>query len=104
MPGPGGKIGHAERQIGDSRIMLADEHPEMGVKGPGAYGGSPVMFHLHLFPSRCVLVRLCGLADRHRPTPCQSKKLLGSPLTRDLEEILEILGGGGVIAACGLPW
>jgi len=104
MPGPGGQIGHAELQIADSRIMLADEHPEMGVKGPGAYGGLPVMFHLYLFPSRCVLVRLCGLAHRHRPTPCQSKKLLTSPLIRVLEDTLEIPGGGGVIVACELPW
>lgn len=28
--------------------MLADEHPEMGVRGPGAYGGSPVMLHVYL--------------------------------------------------------
>src|SRR6185503_7252111 len=29
MPGPDGKIGHAEIKIGDSPIMLADESPEM---------------------------------------------------------------------------
>ena len=29
MPGPKGKIGHAEIKIGDSPIMLADEYPEM---------------------------------------------------------------------------
>ena len=34
FPGPGGKIGHAELKIGDSPIMLADEHPEMGAVGP----------------------------------------------------------------------
>ena len=38
---PGGKIGHAEIQIGNSRIMLADEHPEMGFRGPQSLGGSP---------------------------------------------------------------
>ena len=34
MPGPGGKIGHAEIKIGDSPIMLADEVPEMGFRSP----------------------------------------------------------------------
>ena len=38
--GPGGKIMHAELQIGDSRIMLADEAPEQGHKSPTTIGGS----------------------------------------------------------------
>ena len=38
----GGKIGHAEIKIGDSPIMLSDEHLEMGYKGPQTLGGSPV--------------------------------------------------------------
>ena len=40
MAGPGGKIGHAEIKIGDSPIMLADEFPEMGFRGPESLGGS----------------------------------------------------------------
>ena len=47
MAAPGGKVGHAEILIGDSRIMLADEFPEMGARGPKAFGGSPV--HLYLY-------------------------------------------------------
>src|SRR5687768_5046398 len=39
---PGGRIGHAEIKIGDSVIMLADEHPEMGHRGPQSLGGSSV--------------------------------------------------------------
>jgi PhnB protein len=35
----GGKIGHAEIQIGDSRMMLGDECPEMGAVGPKTVGG-----------------------------------------------------------------
>ena len=43
MPGPApGSVGHAELQVGDSVIMLADEFPEMGQRGPKAIGGSPV--------------------------------------------------------------
>ena len=40
MPGPDGKIAHAELQIGSSRIMLADESPQMGNKSPQTLGGS----------------------------------------------------------------
>lgn len=42
MPGPNDTIGHAELQLGDSVIMLADESPEMGHRGPKSIGGSPV--------------------------------------------------------------
>ena len=48
MPGPGGKIGHAELELGDSLIMLADEFPEMGVRGPKAVGGTPVMIMIYV--------------------------------------------------------
>lgn len=37
-----GKVGHAEIKIGDSPIMLSDEHPEMGYVSPKTLGGSPV--------------------------------------------------------------
>jgi PhnB protein len=42
MPAPGDKIGHAELQIGNSMIMLADEAPEMNAVGPRSVGGTPV--------------------------------------------------------------
>jgi PhnB protein len=48
MPGPDGRIGHAELQVGDSVIMLADEFPDMGAKGPSAYGGSPVSISVYV--------------------------------------------------------
>ncbi|MGE0608081.1 MAG: VOC family protein [Pirellulales bacterium] len=45
---PDGKVGHAELQIGDSRIMLADEFPDMGAKCPASYGGTPVSLLLYV--------------------------------------------------------
>jgi PhnB protein len=43
-----GKIGHAEIQIGDSRIMLADEYPQIGYRSPQFLGGSPVSILLYV--------------------------------------------------------
>ena len=48
LDAPGGRIGHAELEIGDSVIMLADEHPEIGARGPRSFGGSPVGLHLYV--------------------------------------------------------
>jgi PhnB protein len=48
MDGPEGKVGHAELEIGNSVIMLADEHPEMGARGPGSVGGTPVSLHVYV--------------------------------------------------------
>ena len=48
MAGSGGKIGHAEIKIGNSPIMLADEHPEMGARSAKTLGGSPVFLMLYV--------------------------------------------------------
>ena len=48
MPGPDGKIGHAEIKIGDSALMLADEHPEMGYRGPQSLGGTAVSMMVYV--------------------------------------------------------
>lgn len=45
---PEGRIGHAEIQIGDSRIMLADEFPEMGFVGPQTRGGTTVSLMVYV--------------------------------------------------------
>ena len=46
--GPGGSIMHAEVQVGDSRIMLADEFPQMNALSPHTVGGSPVLLLLYV--------------------------------------------------------
>ena len=48
MPAPGGKLGHAEIQIGDAVIMLADEHPDGGFRSPKAIGGTPVTISVYV--------------------------------------------------------
>jgi PhnB protein len=48
MPGHDGKIGHAEIQIGDSRIMMADENHEMDTRDPHSLDGSPVSLLLYV--------------------------------------------------------
>lgn len=48
IPAPNDRIGHAEIKVGDSVVMLADEHPEMDARGPGHYGGSPVSLLLYV--------------------------------------------------------
>ena len=48
MGSPDGSIGHAEIQIGNSRIMIASEFPQMGVRSPQSIGGSPVSIFLYV--------------------------------------------------------
>ena len=44
----GDRIGHAELQIGNARIMLADENLEAEIYGAKHHGGSPVRFVLYV--------------------------------------------------------
>ena len=57
MAGPDGKLGHAELEIGDSVIMLADEHPEMNARGPKTVGGTPVFLHVYVEDADSVFER-----------------------------------------------
>jgi len=57
MPAPGDKVGHAELDVGDSLIMLADESPDVGARGPKAVGGTPVMLHVYVEDADAVFNR-----------------------------------------------
>lgn len=48
MPGPDGRIMHAEIKIGDSIVMLADENPQNGVMSPQTVGGYSVGLHVYV--------------------------------------------------------
>jgi PhnB protein len=44
----GDRVGHAELELGDSVVMLADEFPDMGIRSPATLGGSPVNVHVYV--------------------------------------------------------
>jgi len=72
MEGPGGKIGHAELKIGDSPIMLADEVPEMGYRGPRSIGGTAVSILLYVGDVDQVFARAVSAGAREiRPVQDQ---------------------------------
>jgi PhnB protein len=48
LPGPDGKIGHAELTIGNSVLMLADESADMGALGPKSVGGTAVSLMVYV--------------------------------------------------------
>ena len=48
LPGPGGRVGHTELEIGDALLMLSDEYKEMGILGPASIGGTPVTLSIYV--------------------------------------------------------
>lgn len=67
---PGGKVGHAEMLIGDSRLMLADEYPDFGALAPGSVGGTPVALHLYVPDVDATI----ALAEAHGATVLRAAK------------------------------
>ena len=60
MGAPDGKVGHAELQIGNSRVMIADEFPEMQFLSPASIGGTPITLHLYVEDVDAVFPRAVG--------------------------------------------
>jgi PhnB protein len=48
IPEPDGKLGHAELEIGDGLVMLADEHRDFGALSPKTVGGTPVTISVYV--------------------------------------------------------
>ena len=48
MKDDNGRIAHAELEIGDSVIMMADQHAEIQAFAPGHFGGSPVSLMVYV--------------------------------------------------------
>jgi PhnB protein len=48
MPGPDGKIMHADIQIGDSHIMLGEENIQMNNPSPLSLNGSPIGLYVYV--------------------------------------------------------
>lgn len=61
---PDGKLGHTELEIGDSVVMLADEHPEHQAHAPAHFGGSPVTLHLYVENVDAVVGRARGAGGK----------------------------------------
>ena len=57
MAQPDGRVGHAEVRIGDSVVMLADEHPDMGARSPQTIGGTPLSLLLYVPDVDAVVAR-----------------------------------------------
>jgi PhnB protein len=48
MHGPDGKIGHAELQVGDSKVMLSDPFPQASTKPPKELGGTTASVFMYV--------------------------------------------------------
>ena len=63
IPGPGGSIVHAEIEIGDSVLIIADENPYEGTTAPpsGGLAGSPAFLFIYVDDVDAVIARAAEL-------------------------------------------
>lgn len=84
-----GKVKHAELQMGDSRIMLADECPELNAVSPEAGHHSPVGIHLYIKDVDAVIERAVAA---------------GAKLTRPVENMFYGDRAGSIVDPFGHSW
>ena len=72
MPGPNGSVMHAELQIGDSRVMLADEAPGMTGPSPRTLKGTAVTLFGYVPDVDAAAKKAvsAGATQRCRPPTC----------------------------------
>ncbi len=58
MPGDSpDTVGHAEIEIGDGLVMIADEFPDHGFLSPKSVGGTPVTIHVYVTDADAVFAK-----------------------------------------------
>jgi PhnB protein len=68
LEGPDGTVAHAELRIGEGFVMVGEEMPQMGAKGPLSFGGSPVSLLVYVKDVDAVFARaLAAGAETKRP-------------------------------------
>lgn len=89
MEKDGGKVGHAELDIGGSKIMLADAYPELNACSPKDIGATPVAIHLYIANVDGVVAKAIEC---------------GAKLLRDVETMYYGDRSGGVEDPFGHQW
>jgi PhnB protein len=89
MPGPDGRIMHAELQIGDSIIMLSDENPKMGANSPQSVGGASTGLNVYVADVDAVVAKAVEL---------------GAKLVRPVKDQFYGDRSGGIIDPFGHIW
>jgi PhnB protein len=89
MPGPGGKIMHAELNIGNSRVMLAEEDPQMSALGPLSLGGCSSSIYVYVEDVDAVV---------------QRAQAAGAKLTREVKDQFYGDRSGAFVDPAGYSW
>ncbi len=87
---PDGTIGHAEIQIGDSVIMIADEYPDLAFLSPKSVGGTPVLLHVYVEDVDSVFARAVAAGATVRREVRDEFLVIGSASSRTRSTIVGV--------------